>query len=577
MALAGAMTVLYARGEPYVHRARTVLAFALLIITMSTAALLVSGARWWLLILLTVMAGVAAAATETMRTPVPGPALLLVPVTIVVGIPFHHTSELIHRVAMMGIGAGVALVVTLAPWLICRQGPERRALLGAYRAIADAICSAGTPGFDAARAAAWAAVDSAQQALALARHVPGRDAAEVGRLCALGDRAPLLLHAAELAALERGAALPADMLTRAQALPSAVGGTTADSSAPTSDSAPSVSHARQALDQEMRRVLAGPKWSSTETLPAADTTRCAPPQRIRPLRRRERAIVVRVALLTLASGATTILTGLDRWYWAPVCAVATLWGSHTWMTWYRAAQRGLATVVGGFVGMALLQPHLPFPVATVLVAVLFFLAELSFPRNYGLAMLFVTPMVLLTIHGANSIPLDASALSWDRITTTLIGCVFGVLGVLVFLPSPSTHLLADRIARSVRLQQALLTEILATPSDAHARLCVLVRRDLAELDTLAADALGEARSGEQARALWPVAVSVRHLGYLLLALSALKPECWPEMGHSDWRRRGLEEAAAASLYELSAPRADLQPILNRELQIMRSLLLPHPA
>lgn len=208
---------------------------------------------------------------------------------------------------------------------------------------------------------------------------------------------------------------------------------------------------------------------------------------------------------------------------------------------------------------------------------LFFLAELSFPRNYGLAILFVTPMVLLTIHGSSSVPLDASALSWDRIATTLIGCVFGVLGVLVLLPSPSTHLLADCIAHSVNLQQALLTEILATPSDGHARLCALVRRDLVELDILTAEALGEARSGDQARALWPVGVSVKHLGYLLLALSALKPECWPEMGQSDPRRRGLEEAAAASLNELSAPRPDLQPILNRELQMVRSLLLPHLA
>ncbi|MFD3589512.1 FUSC family protein [Streptomyces sp. NPDC058683] len=367
------------------------------------------------------------------------------------------------------------------------------------------------------------------------------------------------------------------MLTRAQALPGAVVGATVDNSAPADDSAPSAGRAGRALDQEMRRVLAEPKRSSTGTLLAADATRCRPPRRIRSLRRRERAMVIRGALLTLVCGATTVVIGLDRWYWAPVCAVATLWGSHSWMTWYRAAQRGLATVVGGGAGMALLQPHLAFPVVTVLVAVLFFLAELSLPRNYGLAMLFVTPMVLLTIRGASSVPLDAAALSWDRTATTLIGCVSGVLGVLVLLPCPSTHLLVEGIAHSVRFQQALLAEILATPLDGHARLCAIVRRDLVELDTLAEEALGEARSGEQARALRPVAVSVKHPGYLLLALSALKPECWPEMGQSDPRRRGLEEAAAASLHELSAPRPDLQPILDRELQIVRSLLSPHLA
>jgi hypothetical protein len=58
-AVAGAMAVLFARGEPYVHRARTVVAFGLLVIAMSGAAVVASKSDWYLLGAVTVMAGVA--------------------------------------------------------------------------------------------------------------------------------------------------------------------------------------------------------------------------------------------------------------------------------------------------------------------------------------------------------------------------------------------------------------------------------------------------------------------------------------------------------------------------------------
>lgn len=572
MSLAGAMTVLFARGEPYVHRARTVIGFALLIMTMSAGALWVSDSRWMLLALLTVMAGLAAAATEIMRTPVPGPALLLVPTTIVAGVPLSYPGQLWYRVFMMGAGAAVALVVTLAPWLLSRQGPEHRAVLAAYRAVAEAIRSAGSAQFGAARSVAWAAVEHAHNALAMARRVPGRDTEKVRRLCALSDHAPRLLHAVELTALQQGSVLPAQLLECARVLPTTAGRIAAGKAVAAHFSEPaSIDPAVQTLAREMAGVLGSAVFTAAGESRHTDPARLVKARSLRPLRRREWALVARVTSLTLITGALTILIGLDRWYWAPVCAVATLWGSHTWMTWYRAVQRGLATVVGGFVGIAFLQPHLAFPVVIVMVGVLFFLAELSFPRNYGLAMLFVTPMVLLTIHSASPIPLDAAALSWDRIATTLVGCACGVLGVLLLLSSPNTRLLTERIGQSLRLQRTFLAETLDHPAGRHTRLCAQIRSDLTELHTLAVDALGEARSNEQARALWPVAQAAARMGYVLLAISALTPERWSRSSDAGWGR-DVQEASDAIARELSSPRPELMPILDRELQLLRSVV-----
>ena len=569
IALAGAMTILFARGEPYVHRARTVTGFSLLIILMSAAALWTAGSSWALLALLVVMSGLATAATEAMKTPVPGPALLLVPTTIVVGIPSHH-GELTHRIAMTAIGATVALTVTLAPWLLSRQGPECRALLTAYRGVAETIGSVGTPNFDEVRSATWNAVERAQHALALARMVPGRKPAEADRLCALGNIAPRLLHIAELAAAH-GSVLPTAVLARASALPSAVRGrpVAAEMHVPRPGRSPLPDDFARTLDREMSTVL-NRDAQGTELMPSAGPARLSTARPLHPLHQRECIAIARVMALTLTSGLITILIGLDRWYWAPVCAVATLWGSHTWITWHRATQRGLATVVGGFVGMALLQPHMAFPLVTVIVTVLFFLAELSFPRNYGLAMLFVTPMVLLTIQGASPLPLDAEALSWDRIATTLVGCACGIFGVLCLLPSPSTRLLASHIGQSLHLQQSLLLEAALTP-DGNLRLCARVRSDLVELHSLAVDALGEGRSSVRARALWPVAQAASRLGYLLLALSATKPENWSQLDHAEWRRQ-VGDTADAVVDVLSSPFYEPQPVLDRELRLIRSLI-----
>jgi uncharacterized membrane protein YccC len=453
------------------------------------------------------------------------------------------------------------------------------ALTRAYQALTAAVAAVGTSGFDAARNTAWAAVNQAHHALALARRVPRRDRTVAQRLCVLGQRAPRLLHAAELADLERTVPLPAGMLAHVGAIAAMVSPTTQarrdvrDGPTSLADAAP----AEQALDREIQRALAAAA-DPARTESSAKAGR-RPDQRSLPvLRGSQSAVALRLMLLTLASGATSIRIGLDRWYWTPVCAVATLWGSHTWRTWYRAAQRGLATVAGCFIGVGLLQTQLAFPAMAALVAVLFFLGELSFPRNYGIAMLFVTPMVLLTIQGASPVRLDGGDLGWDRIFTTLLGCAFGVAGVLVLLPSPSTRLLTSRIAHSLRLQRRLVAGAAARPSRADTEgLRAEVRADLVALDRLAADALGEVRLQHQARARWVVATSVQRLGYLSLTLLAVTPETRPDPDTADRWQEALEEAAATVESGRPANRSELpadwgHPALRQQLAALQALL-----
>ncbi|MCT9821223.1 FUSC family protein [Microbacterium sp. W1N] len=138
---------------------------------------------------------------------------------------------------------------------------------------------------------------------------------------------------------------------------------------------------------------------------------------------------VDVALTVAIGAALAGLAGLfligNHWYWAMVAAVAALGGAELNARVIRGVQRLLGTVLGIAVAAGLLALHLP-PLVTVLVAVLLQAgAELYVSRNYGITMLFVTPLALLMVELA--VPADPVVLLRDRMLDTVIGVAVGTL------------------------------------------------------------------------------------------------------------------------------------------------------
>ncbi len=142
---------------------------------------------------------------------------------------------------------------------------------------------------------------------------------------------------------------------------------------------------------------------------------------------------------SLAAGLLSVGLGLQNPYWAMVSAVVPVVGRATSGQLLRAGHRLLGTVVG--LGLAaLLLVWQPSAVALVVAfGVLQFGTELVVARNYGLALVFITPMALgmPAIGGA---PVDVGALIAARGADTVIGV--GVV-VLVLL---ATHRLRSRPA-----------------------------------------------------------------------------------------------------------------------------------
>ena len=137
----------------------------------------------------------------------------------------------------------------------------------------------------------------------------------------------------------------------------------------------------------------------------------------------EMALTVGIGV-ALAGVAGLLLIGA-HWYWAMVGAIAALSGAHVNARLVRGAQRLVGTLLGVLLAAGLLAIDLP-PLAVIGVAVLCQVgAELYVGRNYGIAMVFVTPLALLMVQLAA--PSDPALLLRDRIVDTVIGVTIGTL------------------------------------------------------------------------------------------------------------------------------------------------------
>jgi hypothetical protein len=140
-------------------------------------------------------------------------------------------------------------------------------------------------------------------------------------------------------------------------------------------------------------------------------------------------MAVTVGVGSLLAGIVGLALVGTHWYWAMVAAVAALGGASTTARIVRGAQRLIGTCVGILLAAALLMLPLP-PLAVLAVAIaLQVCAELFVGRNYGLAMVFITPLALLMIELA--VPVDPGPLLRDRLVDTLLGVAVGTAVAVV--------------------------------------------------------------------------------------------------------------------------------------------------
>lgn len=149
------------------------------------------------------------------------------------------------------------------------------------------------------------------------------------------------------------------------------------------------------------------------------------------------SVAVTVGIGALLAGLIGHMFDTDHWYWAMVAASVVLAGAATTSRLTRSIQRFIGTTLGVLIAGLLLWFEMP--TLGVIATVIGFqaLAELLIGRNYGVAMLAVTPLALLMVSLAN--PIAPEVLVMDRAFETFIGSLIGTIAALISAKLRTEH------------------------------------------------------------------------------------------------------------------------------------------
>ncbi|MFJ7219028.1 FUSC family protein [Amycolatopsis sp. NPDC098790] len=230
------------------------------------------------------------------------------------------------------------------------------------------------------------------------------------------------------------------------------------------------------------------------------------------LRSHATVTALRVGATCVIAGTLSASLGLARPHWAILSALVVLQQGTDRL---HANVRGLQRFAGTALGLALfaaLSLLAPTGIALVAaVAVLQFCIELFVPRNYAVAVVFITPVALLA--GGAAAAGAIGPVVRDRLVETLIGVALAVLAQYVL--APHAHRATFHWTGS-RVRTAALTLLTAGPA------AVELRRDLQfELEGTTRAAVDSAHNDlAWTRRHWPAHAELVHRGYDLLAA------CW---------------------------------------------------
>jgi uncharacterized membrane protein YccC len=259
---------------------------------------------------------------------------------------------------------------------------------------------------------------------------------------------------------------------------------------------------------------------------------------------------LRFATALAAGMGVAALLDLQRGYWIDI-TIAVILRPYLVTTFERGLQRVVGTVLGGFLA-ALLLSTVSGDVAVVLVLLaLAFATFACLPLNYGWAVTFLTPLVVLLVGFAFH---AGPGIAVDRIVDTLIGCAIAVTAALLLWPRSERPDFAAALVTALQADRDYLDAVLAGGGASAAQ-----RRAASAADDLEARyrrLAGEPRRGRDGlAAAWEAVAGVRRL---YVATVALETQLGRAGADTDLRGigralDGAVDAIAAALRQGHAP------------------------
>lgn len=227
----------------------------------------------------------------------------------------------------------------------------------------------------------------------------------------------------------------------------------------------------------------------------------------------------RLGLAAAIAGIASEALGLGHPYWSILTATLVL---HQWAdrltTTLRALRRAVGTVLG--LGVVLLVAWIdpaPWPMVGVILACIYGMC-LLLPVNYALAIVFVTPMALLSIeatgHGGTM-----AALLHDRLFETLLGVGIAIVVVYVTGRQAEPRLVRAQIRRTVGAIRDVLAALASDRTFAPDGITARAALQFELLTTTTV--LTRATADNAALSAWhPVEIALIDLGYAVMS------GCW---------------------------------------------------
>lgn len=165
---------------------------------------------------------------------------------------------------------------------------------------------------------------------------------------------------------------------------------------------------RTAPARRIREIFAGPRWDAVA-----------------------RTLVVRAALIAALGTALSAVVDPERAYWIVSAGIAVLGVSVSRrVALTRGIHRALGTAAGGALYLLLAVVPIPGAALGLVLGALQFAVELVVVRHYALALVFITPLVLMILGAAGAGGVD---IALERVIDTLVGAALGVLSSIVVM------------------------------------------------------------------------------------------------------------------------------------------------
>ncbi|WP_171117228.1 MULTISPECIES: FUSC family protein [Streptomyces] len=442
--------------------------------------------------------------------------LLLLNAVIGAGLPLP--GEWWMAPLLLAGGGLLVLLLALLAWPLRSGVPERAAVAGTYRAVADllAVCGADSAvAYDDARHSATLALNEAYDLVLSHRARHHGRSPELTRLIAQLNAVTPLVEAAPAVHLS-GRTLPPEVAAAIRALAEAVETGRTEPlrlrlPTPTTETGRAVNHALRHAADVVTAPDVDPRGIDDRLGgPAALGVRTALAARNAVLSANSWRYGLRLALCIGIAQALVSLVAVPRSYWVALTITFVLkpdFGS----VFSRALLRALGTVAGLVVAAAVLSE---VPRGWWDVPVLLLLAPLIpalTPRGYGYQTAAITPVILLLSDVLNQ---QGTGLLLPRLVDSLMGCAIALIAGYLLWPESWHTRVGDRLADAVADTARYVETAFAATADpaARARMRRRLYRDLSGIRTEFQRALTEPPpTGRRAAAWWPLVVAVERI------------------------------------------------------------------